>query len=1252
MKNFVKFIPVALGLLTLASCSNDELLSEKAFDAVQLNEDEMAVDLEEASEYGDLFTRSYTDRTMKKHRWTESIDQLQVYGKAFGAYDLYAFSWKTSGSSTVGVFKRQHQMSNIDDPKWALFPLKNIVSGKWNMIDAYNNYTEVTVKLPKFIEYGAAYDAPNYATGADLDPYYLDELPRFGEVSEESSSEGLRTNLKYMTAVLRIQLAGIPNYANGIKIQMRENANPSQTLVINGNFTTRIGSNNRIVEGAALSCDKNVLNAGKDKPQFATNPDEDGAVYVHIPATTALNGIDAKKGVLYVPLPVWATESSIAIFVNDPATPYGGENPASGTKKYNQVTWKLYKELSKKPIERAKVYGNKNEYNLALDGTDPSAISDALELMEVPGDENECTLVANDEIEVCGSANATTIKIPNKKNANDQPVDVITIDLRNGLHACASNSAPLKFVYASDGDPFLGSVVLIADNQNASAANPVMLDVNLPKSGFAIVAGGDKFDKAIDQNVYTDKWALDIDAVEFAIGNDDKYTPTSVKAGTLKFSPNVATLTVNKEGELTGDFKIDQQTNPKPEDWTFGSITAINVKGVVNGAIDATTKTKNATQVNIKVTGAEIESHTIYDAPTVNGSINTRGTVTIENAGTYVSASSADNKTATFSAAITAEGAITATGGLVAMNANIKSEKDAVTLKGHTVASGNVDAEKDITIGEQAAVQGNITSAKGNIEIDNNYTEDTWITNNVSYTGAIVATKGSVSLNQAENKEQGKYLRVAYDGAITAGTDFTMTGLTTTSDAILLSGIATIDVAPQEGNCIAVSGSLTYRLGTAYKLNLYQGYVKGLNATAGPVELEFKDAPAYAALAGVTKYNNVKPKNVSQWNGDYKLAAILAADFAPYAFDGINHSEPSVAVEHNRIWTATQLGYMMTTPWSDIQLRSDIDLKNEKWPGIAATDATTLTGLIDQDQTDDYYKFKTISNLNLTNPSSQKNAGFFKTSNENLTVDNIHFDGVKTTFSQVSTAEIVSGTAPEVNMWGVGAVVGYAKKDVALTRVHVKLAGDSFGAKGTVNKRSAYIGGLVGRSIAASTFEGVEFDGNNVPLCGWYNIGGFIGRSGGAFKVKLADADGELEAEASTVKNLKVKVSFVNTADVNDLYQGMTGQLAGSVSSSVEIKDFDDNLVNAKYEPEGAKDSGMTPETNKAFKITVSGSNYNRHFFNRVDQTLIGHDGTYEDNTNSYKINGEVYQIYKEGGTNYSPGNKHFYNLTIENHQN
>ena len=159
---------MALGLLTLASCSNDELLGEKGFDASQLKEGEMLVEFEEASEYGDAFTRSYTDRTMKKHRWTETEDQLKVYGQDFGAYDLYAFSWKTDKGATTGVFKRQHMKSNIGTPKWALFPLKNVKRGTWTMGNNHNSVTSLDMTLPQFVKYGAAYDAPNYQSGDDL----------------------------------------------------------------------------------------------------------------------------------------------------------------------------------------------------------------------------------------------------------------------------------------------------------------------------------------------------------------------------------------------------------------------------------------------------------------------------------------------------------------------------------------------------------------------------------------------------------------------------------------------------------------------------------------------------------------------------------------------------------------------------------------------------------------------------------------------------------------------------------------------------------------------------------------------------------------------------------------------------------------------------------------------------------------------------------------------------------------------------
>ena len=1229
MKNFVKFIPVALGLLTLASCSNDELLGEKGFDASQLKEGEMLVEFEEASEYGDAFTRSYTDRTMKKHRWTETEDQLKVYGQDFGAYDLYAFSWKTDQGATTGVFKRQHMKSNIGTPKWALFPLKNVKRGTWTMGDNHNSVTDVTMTLPEFVTYGAAYDAPNYQTGDDLDPYYLDELPRFGEVGEVENGEALHTNMKYMTAVLRLQLAGIPTYATGVKIQMREAADPAKTLVINGDFTTRIATNNRIeVNGIeATMCD------GYNGSPYAINPDEDGAVYVYIPASTALTPKDNKKGVLYIPLPTWTKETAIAISI---ATDYHGEVDP-GVDDHTTATWNDYKVLSKKVIERAKVYGNKNEYNLALDGTDPGAISDALDLIET--DEETITIVANDEITVCEGASATTIEIPN----NNPSVKNIIIDLSKGLSRCSTDpSTTLKIVYQNDSNPFTGNVTLIAAEPTVGTPAAVKLDVNLPKSGFAIVAGqgqGGDLTNVIEQTVTPGQpLPIDIDAEEFVVGNDNKYTPTILDPAALKFSTNVKTFTVAKEGELDGDFVIDQQTNSKPEDWTFGAVETINISGVVDGMIDATSTTLGTFQVAVNVTGEQIENGVwgaTYPAPAVTGDILTRGTVAI-NAGKYVTAGSAENKLANVGGAITAEGAITATGYATLAGA-IESTKATVALAGHTNAAGVVTADGNIDITQQAMVADAITSTKGNITIDNDYTELAWLG---AYAGDITATAGSVSLNQAVKKETGTYLVAQYAGAITAGKDFTMTGLTTTSGAILLSGIATIDVAPQEGNCVAVAGSLAYQLGTDYQLKLLQGYVTGLDATAGKVKLFFAKTPAYAALAGVTEEDNVLPQNESIWNGDYEIAS-----FAGFA--------GNYDIDADRIWTATQLGYMITTPQNDVELRSNINLNNQEWPGITTAGPTQFTGLLDETKADDYYQFKTISNLNLTNPSSQKTAGFFADATAgDLTVNNIKFNGVKTSLDMVSTdlsgENTKAGAAlPKVNMFGVGAVVGKCAA-VTMSRVSATLAGGKFGSNGEDNLKSASIGGLIGFAAGAAELRGVTVDASAAALSGWFSLGGLIGHAESDIVIGLADASSKQKAVQSNVTGFAVNVTHYETATKNDLYQGMTGSFIGSSYAGVTISDVKDALINADFhkKTDGARED-------LAFKITNIGTT-NRHYFGRTAQTLVGHDGNYDDPAIDYTINEVTYQVYMEFSTanHYVPGTKHFYDLTMEPHMN
>ena len=87
MKKFAKFIPVALGLLALTSCSNDSLFGEQSSDAVELKDGDILVTMAEPKEDGEAFTRGYTSRDMKSRRWYSGIDKLRAYGQQFGAYD-------------------------------------------------------------------------------------------------------------------------------------------------------------------------------------------------------------------------------------------------------------------------------------------------------------------------------------------------------------------------------------------------------------------------------------------------------------------------------------------------------------------------------------------------------------------------------------------------------------------------------------------------------------------------------------------------------------------------------------------------------------------------------------------------------------------------------------------------------------------------------------------------------------------------------------------------------------------------------------------------------------------------------------------------------------------------------------------------------------------------------------------------------------------------------------------------------------
>ena len=1187
MKKFAKFIPVALGLLTLASCSNDEFFGDEAQNAVKLENGDMLVTFAEPQEDGSAFTRGYTSRDMKQRRWWSGIDKLTVYGSQFGAYDVYMF--KQNVAATTGKFVLVSNPSYVDKPRWALFPENQIHDGKWTKTGGLDNSeSTVDVDLPQVITYDAAYDAANYAN--DDQPYYMDNLPRWGEV--ESVEGGyVQTKLNWMTGILRLQLAGTPKYAKGVRVQLREAGDPSKTLAINGTFKATIAHNDVMVPNGAAKIEANPHNG-----DYATNADiastdaldgldhpgeanRDGAIYVYFdPEVRKLIGNENSKSVIYLPLPVWDKQVDIVVSVSSDydggADGCIGNTASTDFGKY--CTWTEYKTFKNKRIELGKVYGNKNEYNLALDGTNPEAISDALELMEGDG---TLTLTANNPIMVCKGDNFTTIEIPNKDNVQN-----IIIDLRAGLDGCTGDET-LNIVYKNSQQKFKGNVTLITPDHDGT--NTVKLNVDLDESGFGIVQG-----KCLDVSAYG---TIDIDAAEFVIGNEDKFTPTpAFPVNNVKFSKNVKSFVVAKEATIN-EFTIDQ-SDPSEDKWTHPAVETITINGTVDGLIDAYSKVKSTFATNIKIEGVEATAGS-HAGPSVTGDISTRGTVTI-NAG-----SQPLNNLSTLGGAIFAEKAISATG-FATITGTVQSAFETVSLSGFVTAGDAVTAKKDITIIEQAKVTGDIESEEGSITINNAYDPTA-----VTYGGDITAEKGIVSLNEVGT------LVTTFSGDITAN-EFAMTGLTTVQGDVIAHGTATIDVDAQGGNCIAVSSTLTLDNPTANTLNLKQGYVSSLvNLATVNTSLTFSDDPAYAALATVANPDKLIPTNVSKWNGDWEMKG-----FTNFESDGYN-------IEDTRVWTATQLGYQNKTATATIDLQSNIDLMNESWPGITETAETTVNG-----------NYKTISKVNLKGAKATKTAGFYNTCAEKLVINSLTFDGVQTNIVSISGGKYDGG---------IGAVAGRLVKGAELTRVIVKLAGKNFGTLPTKNAQTANVGGLIG-SAGWATLTGCQVDATGVALTGYKCMGGYIGRSYSEVNIKMAEEDGDDPEVLPTVTGLSFYVTYDATKDLggekNDPYQGSTGWFIGSINLEKDVTigdiDVEKELKRPIAQAEGSK-------ANEKVASLIE-SVYSHFWFMRdeanADQTLIGNSGFDITTVGTFTIQGKEFEIFKTGSS-FTVGSPKLYSL-------
>ena len=319
-KTFKKTVSLAFGMFALlwAGCSSDN-----DDNSPKLTSNDMIVTLEELEDGGDgiAITRSYLSRDMKTHIWTED-DEMRVYEDRMFYYDLYKFNWKDD-SHLTGVFSRFNDPSNVETAAWAVTPNRDMDGGSWDLDNTtFKPYLTVRFNI------GVSSDQYSFSTATkpgSSDVYFYDMLPRWGQVTATNDGHVLQTNLRFLTGVLRLQLANTQGHADLLKIQMLKNG--TKAVNIKGIFTAKVSEDGEMLPDASLTSASNTARFN---------------------ATDMLVDLTGATGSIILYLPLVTTDVPVDIVVS--ASNDNGE------------TWTEFKRFKNKTVTRGKVYGNATEY--------------------------------------------------------------------------------------------------------------------------------------------------------------------------------------------------------------------------------------------------------------------------------------------------------------------------------------------------------------------------------------------------------------------------------------------------------------------------------------------------------------------------------------------------------------------------------------------------------------------------------------------------------------------------------------------------------------------------------------------------------------------------------------------------------------------------------------------------------------------------------------------------------------------------
>jgi len=249
MKGLFKLTTAALALVTLASCSTDDLFNGEK--AQQQAKGDILVEVEPLEDAVTAVTRAaYTPDGKTGTLSFNTGDQIKVTDGTLVKYDLYRYN---SGAfvfddrpSPVGTGR---DAAWIATPEFASFPSTRM---EWDNA------------AKQAIGYYTVNPTPKWGEDWETEGAFNAEIPLWG-TAQADATYGVKVNMKYLTGVLKINMENVPNNVTDLKIVGWKNLAGTDPAPICGNFKAILANDDELNEDAVLVPDETLWQGKKNE---------------------------------------------------------------------------------------------------------------------------------------------------------------------------------------------------------------------------------------------------------------------------------------------------------------------------------------------------------------------------------------------------------------------------------------------------------------------------------------------------------------------------------------------------------------------------------------------------------------------------------------------------------------------------------------------------------------------------------------------------------------------------------------------------------------------------------------------------------------------------------------------------------------------------------------------------------------------------------------------------------------------------